>query len=112
MNTVRIAAILCIPAMAALAQPSQGAAHKMPSHPAAWLDPDKTEPAGTHYHTFPSKLVGGEVSYLIYLPPTYQTEPVARFPGGLLAPWYERKPTLRGESSSSNSTSQSARKVA
>src|SRR5579862_4871078 len=48
--------------------------------PAAWLDPDKTEPAGTHYRTFPSKLAGGEVSYLVYLPPTYETEPVARFP--------------------------------
>ena len=48
--------------------------------PAAWLDPDKTEPAGTHYRTFTSRLAGGEVSYLVYLPPTYESEPMARFP--------------------------------
>ncbi|MBI3208055.1 MAG: esterase family protein [Candidatus Solibacter usitatus] len=48
--------------------------------PAAWLDPDKTEPAGTRYHTFTSKLAAGEVSYLIYLPPGYQSEPALRYP--------------------------------
>ena len=51
-----------------------------PSQPAAWLDPDKSEPMGTHYRTFTSKLVGGEVSYLIYLPPSYETEQAKRFP--------------------------------
>ena len=69
MNTLRITAILCATAIVALAQV-----------PAAWLDPDKTEPACTHYRTFPSKLAGGDVSYLVYLPPTYESEPVARFP--------------------------------
>jgi enterochelin esterase-like enzyme len=66
---LRIATILCVPAIAALTQTQ-----------AAWLDPDKTEPAGTHYRTFQSKLAGGEISYLVYLPPTYESQPAARFP--------------------------------
>lgn len=80
MNPIRIAAILCMTSVVAPGQDSGHAPHKMPSQPAAWLDPDKTEPPGTHYHTFTSKLAGGEVSYLVYLPPTYESEPVARFP--------------------------------
>jgi enterochelin esterase-like enzyme len=64
-----------------LAQVPQGAAKKKwPSTPAAWLDPDKNEPAGTHYKTFNSKLAGGEVSYLIYLPSSYDKDPAKRFP--------------------------------
>jgi endo-1,4-beta-xylanase len=46
----------------------------------AWLDPDRTEPAGMKYRTFSSRLAGGEVSYLIYLPPTYEFERNRRFP--------------------------------
>jgi endo-1,4-beta-xylanase len=67
---MRTIAILCTAALLALAE----------APPAAWLDPNRSEPAGTHYRTFHSQLVGGDVSYLVYLPPTYQTEPVARFP--------------------------------
>ncbi len=74
-----IAAIACMSAMVALAQD--------PQRPKAnWLDPDKTEPAGTHYRTFASHLVGGEVSYLVYLPPTYESEPGGPVSRGLLAP--------------------------
>jgi alpha-L-fucosidase len=51
-----------------------------PSPKASWLDADKSEPAGTHYRTFKSQLAGGEVSYLIYLPPTYETERAQRYP--------------------------------
>ena len=51
-----------------------------PSQPASWLDPDKTEPTGTHYRTFTSRLAGGEVSYLVYLPPTYEKERAQRYP--------------------------------
>src|SRR5579864_6402706 len=47
--------------------------------PANWLDPDKSEPAGTQYHTFQSKLAGGEVSYLVHLPATYETEQAQRY---------------------------------
>lgn len=48
-----------------------------PSH---WADPDKTEPPGMTYRTFRSKLVGGDVSYLIYLPPAYASSSGKRFP--------------------------------
>jgi enterochelin esterase-like enzyme len=33
-----------------------------------------------HYKTFDSKTVGEPVSYLLYLPPTYESEPERRFP--------------------------------
>src|SRR5579872_1965101 len=69
---LRIAALTCIPAILATAQPSKG--------PAAWLDPVKEEPAGTHYKTFTSRLAGGEVSYLISLPPRYEIDQAARYP--------------------------------
>lgn len=35
-----------------------------PNAPPVWFDPDRSAPAGTHYRTFASKLVGGAVSYL------------------------------------------------
>jgi enterochelin esterase-like enzyme len=73
-----LSALLMAPLL--LAQAPQGAAKKWPSTPAAWLDPDKSEPAGTHYKTFNSKFAGGEVSYLIYLPPSYETDSARRFP--------------------------------
>jgi endo-1,4-beta-xylanase len=38
---------------------------------AAWLDPNRGEPNGTKYRSFPSKVAGTDVSYLIYLPPDY-----------------------------------------
>ncbi len=69
---------------ALLAQPP--AQKKWPGQPAAWVDPVKNEPAGTHYQTFPSKfaaasaLPSNEVSYLIYLPPGYQTDTSKRYP--------------------------------
>ena len=69
-----LSALLVAPLLLGQAPGPQGAARKKwPSTPAAWLDPDKGEPGGTHYKTFHSKLVGGEVSYLIYLPPSYET---------------------------------------
>jgi enterochelin esterase-like enzyme len=67
-------ALAFAPAILALAQ------QPMAIRPAHWLDPDKSEPAGTHYATFSSRLAGGEVSYLVYLPPTYQSEPAQRYP--------------------------------
>jgi alpha-L-fucosidase len=48
--------------------------------PASWLDPDKKEPEGTHYRTFASRLAGGDVSYLIYLPPDYENNTSRRYP--------------------------------
>jgi enterochelin esterase-like enzyme/dienelactone hydrolase len=37
-----------------------------------WVDPDRAEPAGTHYKTFRSNTIQADVSYLIYLPPDYE----------------------------------------
>lgn len=45
-----------------------------------WLDPDHSEPAKTHYSTFHSQLAGSDVSYLIYLPPDYESNPSRRYP--------------------------------
>jgi enterochelin esterase-like enzyme len=51
-----------------------------PAGPPVWLDPDRNEPAGTHYRTFKSELVAGEVSYLVYLPPDYDKNSTQRYP--------------------------------
>jgi endo-1,4-beta-xylanase len=53
-----------------------------------WLDPDKSEPIGTHYRTFTSKLAGSEVSYLVYLPPDYETNAARRYPVVYWLPGY------------------------
>lgn len=45
-----------------------------------WLDPDRSEPPLTRYRTFHSSVAGQEVSYLIYLPPDYETKTEARYP--------------------------------
>src|SRR5437899_307722 len=79
-HSVRIAALALSLAILAQAQAPGNPPNRPPIRPAVWLDPDKTEPAGTHYGTFSSRLAGGEVSYLIYLPPAYQAEPAARYP--------------------------------
>jgi hypothetical protein len=71
-QSLRLAALTCILAIFATAQP--------PQRPAAWLDPVKDEPAGTHYKTFTSRLAGGEVSYLISLPARYEIDQAARYP--------------------------------
>jgi enterochelin esterase-like enzyme len=44
-----------------------------------WLDPDQSAPNGTSYGTFPSKVLGREVSFLIWLPPGYAQE-TKRYP--------------------------------
>jgi endo-1,4-beta-xylanase len=46
----------------------------------AWVDPGRDEPTGMHYKTFHSPAAGGEVSYLIYLPPDYATATRKRYP--------------------------------
>jgi endo-1,4-beta-xylanase len=45
-----------------------------------WLEPTKAEPAGTRYRTFWSETLAAEVSYLVYLPPDYQTSADKRSP--------------------------------
>jgi len=71
--------MVCLPVILVLAM-LQAVAPVAQPKVRAWLDPDRGEPAGTHYRTFPSTLAGGEVSYLIYLPPDYQTAPQRRYP--------------------------------
>jgi endo-1,4-beta-xylanase len=55
------------------------AQQKKPAAKAAWVDPDKGEPNGTKYCTFTSTVLGADVSYLVYLPPGYQTQ-TTRYP--------------------------------
>lgn len=47
---------------------------------AGFEDPDKTAPAGTLYAVCFSEAAGGNYSYLIYLPPSYDLEPTRVFP--------------------------------
>ena len=47
---------------------------RRPMPKAEWLDPDRGAPNGTQYKTFQSKVLGREVSYLVYLPPGYENE--------------------------------------
>jgi endo-1,4-beta-xylanase len=69
-------------ALAALAQPRVQPKTKQPvvEPKASWLDPDRSEPAGTHFRTFKSQLAKSEVSYLLYLPPDYETAANRRYP--------------------------------
>jgi endo-1,4-beta-xylanase len=41
---------------------------------AEWVDSNKGAPNGTKYQTFTSKVLGADVSYLVYLPPGYEKE--------------------------------------
>jgi enterochelin esterase-like enzyme len=45
-----------------------------------WVDPDRSEPAGTKYQTFFSPAIQRNVSYLIYLPPGYESAAQQRYP--------------------------------
>ena len=45
-----------------------------------WVDPDRTAPSGMHYDTFASEHAGSAVSYLVYLPPSYDSAADRRYP--------------------------------
>ena len=45
-----------------------------------WLDPVKDEPEGTHYRSFFSPTIQDDVSYLVYLPPDYETAKSRDYP--------------------------------
>ena len=53
---------------------------KCPDPGPSWADTDKTEATGTKYKTFPSEVAKTDVSYLLYLPPDYETNPSKRYP--------------------------------
>lgn len=63
---------ICSLALAALASLAQ--------QPPSWVEPTKAEPAGTRYRTFRSNTISAEVSYLLYLPPGYETNKDKRYP--------------------------------
>jgi endo-1,4-beta-xylanase len=48
--------------------------NRRPMPKAEWAEPDHGAPNGTQYKTFPSKVLGRDVSYLIRLPPGYEQE--------------------------------------
>ena len=50
-----------------------------PMPQAAWLDPERGAPNGTEYRTFRSAVLGREVSYLVWLPPSY-SQGTKRYP--------------------------------
>ena len=52
---------------------------KGPQSKAEWLDPNHDAPNGTKYETFASKVLGQDVSCLVWLPPGYADES-KRFP--------------------------------
>jgi enterochelin esterase-like enzyme len=58
-----------------LAAAAQGPGGRSAQRGKVWIDPDRTEPSGTHDRLFatPSRGAGTEASYLIYLPPDYET---------------------------------------
>ncbi len=47
-----------------------------------WVEPDKTEPPGTHYRLFatPSRGANTQASYLVYLPSGYEDAGARRYP--------------------------------
>jgi enterochelin esterase-like enzyme len=45
-----------------------------------WLDTQRSAPPGTRLSTFFSRTIGQEVSYLLYLPPDYETNSQRRYP--------------------------------
>ncbi len=52
---------------------------KWPHSKAEWLDPIHEAPGDAKYQTFASKVLGQDVSYLVWLPPGYEQE-TKRFP--------------------------------
>jgi len=85
-NTIRwlSTATLLVAALAAVAQAQQESKkpkrRSRPMPEQRWLDPNKSEPAGTQYKTFHSQTIDGKVSYLLYLPPDYEKDVQQRFP--------------------------------
>jgi endo-1,4-beta-xylanase len=68
------------PAPAPAPEPNAGKAIQYQYGSMDWVDLDRTEPGGTKYKTFLGKTINAEVGYLVYLPPDYAEQPVARYP--------------------------------
>jgi enterochelin esterase-like enzyme len=82
----RAIALLTVGAITGLAQPARAQQPPSPARIAAlseqWVDPVTDAPPGTTYHLFqtPSRGNGTRGSYLIYLPPSYETDTTRRYP--------------------------------
>ena len=61
---------------------AQGPGGRSEGRGALWIDPNTQEPAGTHYRLFPtpSRGAGTQASYLVYLPPDYESAASHRYP--------------------------------
>jgi endo-1,4-beta-xylanase len=59
--------------------PPQPGNRQWPPSKAEWVESNHDAPNDTHYQTFQSKVLGHEVSYLVYLPPDYDKE-TKRYP--------------------------------
>ncbi|MCX5677048.1 MAG: alpha/beta hydrolase-fold protein [Planctomycetota bacterium] len=64
---------------AAVPAPPPAKQKSWPKVKAEWVDPNHSDPDGMKFKTFQSKVLGQEVSYLIYLPPGYD-EGTRRYP--------------------------------
>jgi endo-1,4-beta-xylanase len=66
--------VLALPSTSNRASAFQKQPEKKARPKAEWVDPIKFEPNGAKYKTFTSKVLGAEVSYLVYLPPDYEQQ--------------------------------------
>ena len=73
-----VAACLLVASIA----PAQGPGGRTVRSGNVWIDPNHEEPSGTHYRLFPTPArgPGTEASYLVYLPPDYETSASRRYP--------------------------------
>ena len=82
----RAIGMLVVGLVAGLARPARAQQPPSPARLAElseqWVDPVTDAPPGTAYHLFEtaSRGRGTQGSYLIYLPPSYQTDSVRRYP--------------------------------
>jgi endo-1,4-beta-xylanase len=61
------------------ANANQPGARRQPPK-AEWVETNQAAPNGTQYHTFSSKVLGHDVSCLVYLPPGYDQDTTKRYP--------------------------------
>jgi endo-1,4-beta-xylanase len=72
--------VVALLAAAAGAVPEAAVAQKYTDGSMDWVDPDRTTAPGTQYRTFTSATIKGDVSYVIYLPPDYESQGSMRYP--------------------------------
>lgn len=83
LRALLLVAVIALLAIDPTTQGQEKTSQKQPARKtfakAEWVDSNKDAPNGTKYQTFASKVLGGDVSYLIYLPPGYDKE-TRRYP--------------------------------